>query len=698
MAKDERVPRSLVSIRNFSGMASNVDASDLKAGLSTLQTNVAAIQMGRMEVRRGLREVTFEDEHFNRRDPRAPAADPVSNEPLNTDVYEVIAGEEAIFIRNLLGSVETLEYSTDGTTWTTVESFKTIPNQSYSATRIGKLSRNTDYLIRVAGSKVGRTATVDKSLPVPVHNRYVSQAGSGDGLTAGTPASLVDTFRMVRDGATVSSGAATWADTHFHFVGTFDKTTYADGAWPQFTATNCIFEGDDQSTCIFDGSDTPSSPTWTHEGSNIYVTTLFYAPKQVMQGSIRLQFYENTTDMLAATTQGSWTVAPAGGGSASYHLRVLTTTGAAPDSTIVLTRTNRPFDLRSGSDDCQFKSMTVRHFQAGLQVRGDRTTFTDFRGEWMHEHSITSQGSQKKLEDCDFVHDVSRGAWNAMKTNTSPYFIRGKYGFEAQGGASLLNGKQHIVRNCTFTGCGDSLNIKGETLPVGQEYQTANEIYDTTISNTFDDAIVINGWSCNDLYDGIETPDCHIAVAIDTSAAGLQQTGPVVFRYCAFDYGFENNTGEPREWSLASVKYRTNATGGTVAQFIWQQCTWLASDPDDSNNGDFEPANHPLVDQTFQNCILQSHKTIRTYETAPTLNSDYNVFYATAPTTKYRWNGADLADFADWQATTGQDANSVEDDPLLNADWTIDPGSPAEGIGTTNPIPGVTRTANAGAK
>lgn len=50
-----------VSIKDFRGMGSNYDPKDLPPGVSQLQINVNGYQRGELVVRRGLREVTFED-------------------------------------------------------------------------------------------------------------------------------------------------------------------------------------------------------------------------------------------------------------------------------------------------------------------------------------------------------------------------------------------------------------------------------------------------------------------------------------------------------------------------------------------------------------------------------------------------------------------------------------------------------------
>jgi hypothetical protein len=54
-------PKSVVEIRDFKGMASNYDPNDIDPGTSQEQVNINGLQRGQLEVRRGLRQVTFED-------------------------------------------------------------------------------------------------------------------------------------------------------------------------------------------------------------------------------------------------------------------------------------------------------------------------------------------------------------------------------------------------------------------------------------------------------------------------------------------------------------------------------------------------------------------------------------------------------------------------------------------------------------
>ena len=73
------------------------------------------------------------------------------------------------------------------------------------------------------------------------------------------------------------------------------------------------------------------------------------------------------------------------------------------------------------------------------------------------------------------------------------------------------------------------------------------------------------------------------------------------------------------------------------------------------------------------------------------MTSDYNCHYASAPTTKYTWAGAaSLPDtLAQWVIDSGQDGNSVEGDPLFDANYNLGAGSPA--IGTADPISGISK-------
>lgn len=51
-----------VAIKDFRGMASNLDPTDIQPGFAEIQINVNGFKRGQLEVRRGLRELTFEAE------------------------------------------------------------------------------------------------------------------------------------------------------------------------------------------------------------------------------------------------------------------------------------------------------------------------------------------------------------------------------------------------------------------------------------------------------------------------------------------------------------------------------------------------------------------------------------------------------------------------------------------------------------
>ena len=52
----------LTNIADFQGMATNVDPSDIPPGVSEVQVNVCSVQRGQIEVRRGLKSLTFDEE------------------------------------------------------------------------------------------------------------------------------------------------------------------------------------------------------------------------------------------------------------------------------------------------------------------------------------------------------------------------------------------------------------------------------------------------------------------------------------------------------------------------------------------------------------------------------------------------------------------------------------------------------------
>jgi hypothetical protein len=50
----------MLAIKVFEGMASSFDPTDLNPGVSEIQINVNGFAKGKLEARRGLREITFE--------------------------------------------------------------------------------------------------------------------------------------------------------------------------------------------------------------------------------------------------------------------------------------------------------------------------------------------------------------------------------------------------------------------------------------------------------------------------------------------------------------------------------------------------------------------------------------------------------------------------------------------------------------
>ena len=51
-----------VAVRNFRGMASNIDPHDVESGHAVEQVNVYSISLGELIVRAGLREITYDSE------------------------------------------------------------------------------------------------------------------------------------------------------------------------------------------------------------------------------------------------------------------------------------------------------------------------------------------------------------------------------------------------------------------------------------------------------------------------------------------------------------------------------------------------------------------------------------------------------------------------------------------------------------
>jgi hypothetical protein len=52
--------KSTVTLADFPGLIDNVDQRDLPPGGAEVQVNATCIRLGELQIRRGLREVTFE--------------------------------------------------------------------------------------------------------------------------------------------------------------------------------------------------------------------------------------------------------------------------------------------------------------------------------------------------------------------------------------------------------------------------------------------------------------------------------------------------------------------------------------------------------------------------------------------------------------------------------------------------------------
>ena len=57
-----KAARSEIVFRDFRGMASNVDPTDIQPGYSRIQINVDGRTRGELEVRRGLKAILFDEE------------------------------------------------------------------------------------------------------------------------------------------------------------------------------------------------------------------------------------------------------------------------------------------------------------------------------------------------------------------------------------------------------------------------------------------------------------------------------------------------------------------------------------------------------------------------------------------------------------------------------------------------------------
>lgn len=61
MPAPDKLPRATVEMTDFPGMIDNMDRLDLPPGTANEQVNATCVAVGQMQVRRGMRQVTFEN-------------------------------------------------------------------------------------------------------------------------------------------------------------------------------------------------------------------------------------------------------------------------------------------------------------------------------------------------------------------------------------------------------------------------------------------------------------------------------------------------------------------------------------------------------------------------------------------------------------------------------------------------------------
>ena len=54
--------QTIVEIHDFRGFSTHADPTDLEPGIAQIQINVNGLRRGELNVRRGLREITFDTE------------------------------------------------------------------------------------------------------------------------------------------------------------------------------------------------------------------------------------------------------------------------------------------------------------------------------------------------------------------------------------------------------------------------------------------------------------------------------------------------------------------------------------------------------------------------------------------------------------------------------------------------------------
>ena len=175
---------------------------------------------------------------------------------------------------------------------------------------------------------------------------------------------------------------------------------------------------------------------------------------------------------------------------------------------------------------------------------------------------------------------------------------------------------------------------------------------------------VVNCFGCKSYSNGI-------AADITSGDAFSAHEGSTLNLYYCVGYGNRKSGVANIETSTGNIYNCTFVNNDVVG---WET-SWGINI---SSSGNWNIKNNTIQGHDFEIYIAAG--------ASGTLNIDYNVYNNTLAANAWHWKGTDY-NFANWETASSQDAHSLNADPLLDANYRLQAGSPAIDAGT--PIAGL---------
>ena len=515
------------------------------------------------------------------------------------------------------------------------------------------------------------TTATEKVRPTPTRTRWVDPAGSGSTYSETEPGDL--------DAALNSENAN---DRIICKAGTYRL-------YRTITPNNVILEAAPGATVIISGFRS-TQPTWTVETAPRYSTTNYDANCRFLcflESGLKQQLPWQADVATLDSVPHGWTIE-------AGKLQIKLPGGLDPSAeTIYLSDTHQHGIVVDG-DGCWIENLIFEGFGAGatansrcLPTSGDNImvkncTFRDNKNDSIRLVSSTGV----TIEGCTF--SMNRKYMRIF----SEVKLGNNYDSESAVAIVISGGSKHTIRDCTFSGQMDSiinLDVAG-----GDDI----DIYDCTFSNCFDELISNDG-----THKHVSRWNNVIAGSFHWIGYATVINGPAwIFNERAYDIGNlapieASEAPEQRSLAQGLDVAKFNFSNATVGMTVCYNNTVDARFGDPINNftsARFQFANlHPQGNFISKNNIIVCWgSVVYDWNATGTLTLDHNHYYTPDSfaygSQLWRFTGSKFAGtLAEFQAVSGQDANSTFGDPLLTN------GIPAAPITGGLFLPGITDNA-----